>query len=271
MNRTNTVVLVSEMNTLNNILINTLDKQGFCTTLTNSFEEDIKNAIFINLPDILLIDYDIVNIDLDIIIKYFKEEYNSKKKIVLMVTRMPRSQKIQMQNKGVDLIVDKPFNFGYLCNKLNKLLNNQEINLELKCDTQVDEYTLERLFEISQEEIFKMGITVNSKAWAKFCDVIAVTVNNKGNVDKVRKNVYLEVAKKYNTTDEGIDSTLRRCISTIWKNGDKEYLKKYFDIYKDDNWDKLKPTNKQFLKTVSNAIIKKLTRIDKFKKVLSYK
>ncbi len=271
MNRTNTVLLVSEMNTINNVLINTLEKQGFYTVHTKAFEEKIKKAIFINLPDVLLIDYDIITINLEGIIKYFKEEYSNKKKIVFMATKMTPIEKNEFMEKGVDLIVDKPFNFTYLCHKINIILNNKNIEEDIFSDLDTNEPMTERIFQLVEEEIFKMGITPNSKAWNKLCDAIELIVINDGNVDKIRKNIYLKVAEKYETSDEGIDSTLRRCISIVWKNGDRNYLKHYFNVYTENNWIKFKPTNKHFLRVVSNNVIKKLEKITKFEKLLEIK
>lgn len=271
MNRTNTVLLVSEMNTINNVLINTLEKQGFYTVHTNAFEEKIKKAIFINLPDILLIDYDIITINLESIIKYFKEEYSNKKKIIFMATKMTSIEKSQFIEKGVDLIVDKPFNFTYLCHKINNILDNKNIEEDAIYDLDTTQSMNKRIYELVEEEIFKMGITSNSKAWNKLCDVIELIVINNGNVDKIRQNIYLKVAEKYGTSDEGIDSTLRRCISIVWKNGNRKYLKHYFNVYTENNWIKFNPTNKHFLRVVSNNVIKKLEKISKFEKLLEIK
>lgn len=248
-----TVLLVSEISITNDMLMNSFNKRGFDILITDSFEKNIKKAIFVNLPDVLLVDYDIITISLDPIIKYFKNEYNSKKKIVFMATKMTSEEKSAIINKGVDLIIDKPFNFTYLCDKINDILSNNKNNLQN--DMIIDEYNDEKIFKWAQNEIVKMGVCINSKAWVKLCDVITLIVKRDGNISNIRKNIFRDVAQKYNTTDEGIDSTIRRCICLIWKNGDREYLKNYFYIYTDYDWDSKRPSNKQFLKIVTNNII----------------
>lgn len=267
MNKAKIALFIGLTNTTNNLLVNTLKKFQIETIICNGNESRIKNSIFLNLPDIMLVDYDVLTIDLYDIIQYFNLGHNKNKKIIFIGTKFLVEEKIKIMDAGVDLILEKPFNFNYLAMKIIQLFENKEQTMTSEYKS-ISEYDTQKIYELSKNEIEKMGVKKDTTAWVKLYKIITLIVEQNGNISNIRDRIYKVVSNEYKVSVDAIESTIRRCINYIWKYGNREYLKDYFLIQDNiDLWEKTKPCNKYFLKTVSQNIINHKITVKKFLEV----
>ena len=81
-------------------------------------------------------------------------------------------------------------------------------------------------------------------------------IYNNDNLSFITKEIYPQIASKYDTTPSRVERAIRHAIEVSWIRGDLALMEDLFGF--SVSCDKAKPTNSEFLSTIADRI--KLTR-----------
>ena len=88
--------------------------------------------------------------------------------------------------------------------------------------------------------------------------------NDPSMIGAITKELYPEIASKYDTTTSRVERAIRHAIEVSWTRGDYELMEEIFGHSVD--YDRAKPTNSEFIATIADKL--KLNAADKATKIL---
>ena len=195
-------------------------------------------------------DYDVVLLDLIMPKKdglYVLEKLKQKgvSKNIIVVTSYNEQETIRKVSEyGVRYFVLKPFDFESLEKKIIDITKINEggiINLKGK---ELKIYITKILHEL--------GIPSHIKGYQYIRDSIFMIYENPDLIGGITKELYPDIAKKYNTTMSRVERAIRHAIEVSWNRGDWDLMEDIFGHSVDI--DKAKPTNSEFIVTVADKM-----------------
>ena len=106
------------------------------------------------------------------------------------------------------------------------------------------------------ETLLTLGVPANLKGFDYIKEILFYIIESNIKTIKLKDGVYKVVADIYNISEDAIERDIRYSIEIGYlrtKNSVNE------DVYKNSiSYDKVKPTNKQFIKTVFNIVSNKI-------------
>lgn len=105
--------------------------------------------------------------------------------------------------------------------------------------------------EISQI-LHNLGIPSHIRGYKYIKDGILIMYNNEDSVSYITKEIYPQIAIKYETTSTRVERAIRHAIEVSWLRGDLALMEDLFGF--SVNCDKAKPTNSEFLSTVTERL-----------------
>ena len=145
---------------------------------------------------------------------------------------------------GVNYYILKPFELDDLENKILsifKKLDNKSINLV----TNNLEISVTRM-------LHQLGMPSHIKGYQYIRDGIIMIYNNPNIIGGITKELYPDVASKYDTTVSRVERAIRHAIEVSWNRGNWDLMEEIFghSVYKD----KAKPTNSEFIVTIADKL-----------------
>lgn len=105
--------------------------------------------------------------------------------------------------------------------------------------------------EISQI-LHNLGIPSHIRGYKYIKDGILIMLNNDETISYITKEIYPQIAIKYETTSSRVERAIRHAIEVSWLRGDLSLMEDLFGF--SVNCDKAKPTNSEFLSTVTERL-----------------
>ncbi|MBE6156645.1 MAG: sporulation transcription factor Spo0A [Firmicutes bacterium] len=141
---------------------------------------------------------------------------------------------------GIDYYMLKPINFMSLEKRI------LSINMRKKSG---------RLY--SQEAIItdllhNLGIPSHIRGYQYIKEGILIVYKSGNNISYITKDVYPEIAIKFNTTPTRVERAIRHAIEISWNRGDLNLMEEIFGNSLNVNRDK--PTNAEYLTTIADRI-----------------
>lgn len=103
------------------------------------------------------------------------------------------------------------------------------------------------------EIIHEIGIPAHIKGYGYLRYAIVATVGKPEMINAITKELYPEIAKKFDTTASRVERAIRHAIEVAWDRGDIEVLQKWFGFTVSHN--KGKPTNSEFIALITDKIL----------------
>ena len=145
---------------------------------------------------------------------------------------------------GVNYYILKPFELDDLENRILdvfKQLDKKSINL------------IRNNLEISVTHMLhELGMPSHIKGYQYVRDGIVMIYNNPDIVGGITKELYPDVASKYNTTVSRVERAIRHAIEVSWNRGNWDLMEEVFGHSVDI--DKAKPTNSEFIVTIADKL-----------------
>lgn len=145
---------------------------------------------------------------------------------------------------GVNYYILKPFELSDLENRILdvfKRLDRKSINL------------IHNNLEISiTRMLHELGMPSHIKGYQYIRDGIAMIYNNPEIIGGITKELYPDVATKYNTTVSRVERAIRHAIEVSWNRGNWDLMEEIFGHSVDI--DKAKPTNSEFIVTIADKL-----------------
>ncbi|MBO4600715.1 MAG: sporulation transcription factor Spo0A [Bacilli bacterium] len=155
---------------------------------------------------------------------------------------------------------------AYKDNNILKNLTNYNINYYMlkpfsleSLEMRVKDIILsgdEKYVPDSQKKISKMlhtlGVPSHIKGYTYIREGINIMIESEELIGGITKEIYPEIAKKYNTTSSRVERAIRHAIEISWNRGDYESMEEIFGHSVD--YDKAKPTNSEFIATIADHL-----------------
>lgn len=206
----------------------------------------------INLIEKNLNDYDVIILDLIMPKKdgiYVLEEMKKRNiyKPVIISTSYNSDEMIRRVSEyGVHYFLLKPYELSDLENRILEASNVHE-----KENKNINIY--HNNLQISVTKILhELGVPSHIKGYQYIREGILLIYNNSEIIGGITKELYPEIANKYDTTVSRVERAIRHAIEVSWNRGDWELMEEIFGHSVDI--DKAKPTNSEFIVTVADKL-----------------
>ena len=102
------------------------------------------------------------------------------------------------------------------------------------------------------EILHQIGVPAHIKGYHYLRDSILMAVRNPDIINAVTKQLYPDVARKYDTTPSRVERAIRHAIEVAWDRGDVDVLTSYFGYT--IHTTRGKPTNSEFIAMISDHL-----------------
>ena len=157
----------------------------------------------------------------------------------------------QVSEYGVNYFILKPFELEDLEKRIISLFNQKDNkNIDM----------VHNNLQISITKILHdLGIPSHIKGYQYIREGISIIYNNPDTIGGITKQLYPELASKFDTTTSRVERAIRHAIEVSWNRGDWDLMEEIFGHSVDI--DKAKPTNSEFIVTVADKLKLERTKI----------
>lgn len=195
----------------------------------------------VNNIDVIVMDLILPNLDgLFILSELHKRNIN--KNIIITTNFKDENVLEEANNFGIDYYMLKPVNFMSLekrilnINSKNSVKNNKVFNQEA----------------IITDLLHNLGIPSHIRGYNYIKEGILIVYRKNNTISYITKDVYPEIAKKYDTTPTRVERAIRHAIEVSWNRGDINLMEDIFGNSLNVNRDK--PTNAEYLTTLADRL-----------------
>ena len=197
-------------------------------------------------------DYDVIVLDLIMpnkdgmsILKDMKEKKLDKKVIVL--TSFNTQEVIREASElGISYFILKPFELTELEKRILECSNKNDY----------DKKTIDMKYNNLQVSITKvlheLGVPSHIKGYQYIREGITVLYEHPEVIGGITKELYPDIAEKFDTTVSRVERAIRHAIEVSWNRGNWQLMEDIFGHSVDI--DKAKPTNSEFIVTVADKL-----------------
>ncbi len=195
--------------------------------------------------DVIILDLIMPNKDGMSVLEYMKNKNMDKKIIVLTSYNTPDVIR-RVSELGVNYYILKPFELADLEKRVIEI--SEGVNFEGKS---LDLY--HNNLQISTTKILhELGVPSHIKGYQYIREGIMMLYEKPEVIGGITKELYPEVASKYDTTVSRVERAIRHAIEVSWNRGNWELMEEIFGHSVDI--DKAKPTNSEFIVTVADKL-----------------
>jgi two-component system, response regulator, stage 0 sporulation protein A len=161
---------------------------------------------------------------------------------------------------GADYYVVKPFDMDIFTKRIRQLFNDTISGSESKKTNYIGDSTGIRDNKPEPTDlelqitgiIHEIGVPAHIKGYMYLREAITMVVNDMELLSAVTKELYPNIAKKFNTTASRVERAIRHAIEVAWSRGQVDTINRIFG-YTIHN-DKGKPTNSEFIAMVADKL-----------------
>ena len=196
-------------------------------------------------------EYDVILLDLIMPKKdglYVLEQMKQKnidKKIIVTTSYNATEVIREVSDYGVNYYMLKPFEFNDLEKRILDMCNKKKEgkNIDLHYNN----------IQISITKILhELGIPSHIKGYQYIRDGVGLVFDNPEMIGGITKELYPELASKFDTTVSRVERAIRHAIEVSWNRGDWDLMEEIFGNSVDI--DKAKPTNSEFIVTIADKL-----------------
>ena len=193
--------------------------------------------------DLILLDLIMPKKDGIYVLEEMKKNNIDKK--VIVETSYNASEVIrEVAEYEVSYFILKPFELDDLEKKIYDVFKKKE-------DKSIDFYNSNLQVSISKL-LHDLGIPSHIKGYQFLRDAVKMLFEDPNMVGGITKELYPELANKYNTTVSRVERSIRHAVEVSWNRGDLKLMENIFGHSVDI--DKAKPTNSEFIVTIADKL-----------------
>ena len=208
----------------------------------------IKNNL--NSFDVILLDLVMPEKDGLNVLKYLNDN-KIDKKVIVLTSYNTQDMISKVASLGASYFMLKPFELDNLKEKINNL--SKTINSKGEF---IDLHNNNLQISITKT-LHELGVPSHIKGYKYIKEGITM-VYNKPDIRRITKELYPEIAKKYDSTVSRVERSIRHAIEVSWNRGNWDLMEDIFGHSIDI--DKAKPTNSEFIVTIADKIRLDYTR-----------
>lgn len=195
--------------------------------------------------DIILLDLIMPDKDGLAVLEYINKNKINKKVIVL--TSYNTQEVIRKVSElGASYYLLKPFELSVLEEKILYVSNNMEVKGE-----SLDLYNNNLQISITRT-LHELGVPSHIKGYQYIREGIALVYKKPEMIGGITKELYPEIAEKYDSTVSRVERAIRHAIEVSWNRGNWDLMEDIFGHSVDI--DKAKPTNSEFIVTIADKL-----------------
>ncbi|MBR4617820.1 MAG: sporulation transcription factor Spo0A [Bacilli bacterium] len=198
-----------------------------------------------NEYDLILLDLVMPNKDGKSVLEEMREKAIDKKVIVLTSYNTPEMIR-KVSEMGISYFILKPFELKELEKRINEVMEPEKFGNKV-----IDLYH-NNLEKSITKILHELGVPSHIKGYQYIRDGIVMIYDSPGMVGGITKELYPDIAKKYDTTVSRVERAIRHAIEVSWNRGNWDLMEEIFGYSVDI--DKAKPTNSEFIVTVADKL-----------------
>ena len=195
--------------------------------------------------DIILLDLIMPNKDGVSVLEDMKKK-GIDKKVIVLTSYNTQDMIRKVSEMGVNYFMLKPFELTDLENRI----------MEISGDVKYGGKSIDLFHNSLQKSIttilHELGVPSHIKGYQYIRKGITLVYENPELVGGITKELYPEIARKYETTVSRVERAIRHAIEVSWNRGNWELMEEIFGHSVDI--DKAKPTNSEFIVTVADKL-----------------
>ena len=194
--------------------------------------------------DLIILDLIMPNKDGIYVLKEMKKRGLNKK--VIVATSYNAAEVIrEVSEFGVSYYILKPFDLSDLEKRIYDITKKEKNNKD------IDFYTSNLQVSITKM-LHELGIPSHIKGYQYIREAVNIIFENPSVIGGITKELYPELAKKFNTTTSRVERAIRHAIEVSWNRGNLDFMEEIFGYSVDI--DKAKPTNSEFMVTIADKL-----------------
>ena len=197
-------------------------------------------------------DYDVVILDLimpnkdGISVLEDMKKLSINKKVIVLTSYNAQDMIRKVSELGVDYFILKPFDLKELEKRIIECNNTGSYS-----NKTIDVY--HNNLQISITKILhELGVPSHIKGYQYIREGIALLYERPEVIGGITKELYPEIANRYETTVSRVERAIRHAIEVSWNRGNWDLMEEIFGHSVDI--DKAKPTNSEFIVTVADKL-----------------
>lgn len=214
-------------------------------------------------PDVVILDVIMPHLDGIGVLERMKAVSFEKQPVFIMLSAVGQDKITEKAlNLGAEYYIIKPFDMETLIERIRQLKgthqiiqNSPQANGSLKITSspqptyQLSALSLEK--EVTNV-IHEIGIPAHIKGYQYLRDAIIMAINDMDILNSITKQLYPNIAKKYNTTPSRVERAIRHAIEVAWSRGKMDTIDKLFGYTVNNG--KGKPTNSEFVALIADRL-----------------
>ena len=134
------------------------------------------------------------------------------------------------------------------------------VNFKIESDSKINVY--HNNLEISVTKLLHgLGVPSHIKGYQYIREGVLLMYEKPDIVGAITKELYPEIATRYSTTVSRVERAIRHAIEVSWNRGDLDLMEEIFGHSVD--YDRAKPTNSEFIVTVSDKLRLEFNKLQK--------
>ena len=194
--------------------------------------------------DLIILDLIMPNKDGIYVLNEMKKR-NINKKVIVATSYNAAEVIREVSEYGVSYYILKPFDLSDLEKRI------YDITKKEKSNKNIDFYTSNLQVSITKM-LHELGIPSHIKGYQYIREAVNIIFENPSVIGGITKELYPEVAKKFNTTVSRVERAIRHAIEVSWNRGNLDFMEEIFGYSVDI--DKAKPTNSEFMVTIADKL-----------------
>lgn len=194
--------------------------------------------------DLIILDLIMPNKDGIYVLDEMKKRGINKK--VIVATSYNAAEVIrEVSEYGVNYYILKPFELSDLEKRIYDITNKK---IEEK---NIDFYNSNLQVSITKM-LHELGIPSHIKGYSYIREAVNIIFKDPSVIGGITKELYPELAGKFNTTVSRVERAIRHAIEVSWNRGNLDFMEELFGFSVDI--DKAKPTNSEFIVTIADKL-----------------
>ncbi len=207
-------------------------------------------------PDVVLLDMVMPKMDGLGVLEHLSRSSEGHQPAIICLSAVGQEDLIR---KAIDLgaryYMVKPFDFEMILDRIRELsgtFSPHQRAVSTSSSTSSAQ-NAERSLEEKITNIFlTIGIPAHIKGYHFLREAIKMVVENNDVINRITKELYPSIAKKFNTTPSKVERAIRHSIDVAWSRGKVENINQLFGYVVYDKNDK--PTNGEFIALVADKL-----------------
>ena len=195
--------------------------------------------------DLIILDLIMPNKDGMAVLEYMKKK-GIDKDVIVLTSYNTQDMIRKVSEMGVSYFILKPFELIDLEKRITELREGVKLN-----GRNLDLYH-NSLQKSLTNTLHELGVPSHIKGYQYIREGIILVYERPELIGGITKELYPEIAKKYNTTVSRVERAIRHAIEVSWNRGNWQLMEDIFGHSVDI--DKAKPTNSEFIVTVADKL-----------------